>query len=924
MRRVTVGRLFGLVLFLLLVAACGDDGGAGDSGPPDGGADASADARPDTAPALDGGSDGSVGDARVGMDSMVDPGGADIVTLTVFEHAGVARAGRPLRWGVPLPQGRVAATTPLVLVDSGGFAMPTQSRDLALWPDGSRRWVLLDTQVQLAAGATARLTLRTLEAPHEVLDPLTVTESAEAFTIDTGPLEVEIDRTSGSVLRRAWLDSELVLDAPTGPDRGPFVATGGTEYLGARLTASSAPLGSDAIDAYRSWGDDNLERPANRFDPWDLEVVVEEQGPVHAVVRVTGTHLAADGSTTGTFVVRVHATRGARNLRFEQTFIYTGAEGEGVQSYGFRLPVAGDETWLEAESVAGGASLEHLDWQAHRVDGDERAGMAVGTARRSNGSVGQAVALRDMAERFPKALVHTSDGIEVQLYPEAAAEWSLARYSHSIDTANGETGDPPNRGAQGLARTDTWLWAPFSGGAGGAGASSIDGLGRALDAGPLALVADPQWVSDARVMGVGAFSFAVEDDAGARADAHYRADRLLKVVADFMRVNQRSEYGWFGIENYGDIRGDFDGGNASFTWRETGRYGWSGNSGEPSNQLWLQYLRRPDVQVLRDAEALATHTLDVQTVHYGDANSLGRSDWNGRNRESTVGSLHRHGRQAFSGYAGQPEYSHLAGVETWYYLSGDERARDVLYEAAEFMHRYGPETLRWTARVNGVDVLSRAAAVFHDDAALAGRYEARLRRLTEWTNDGRSPADELAGEDSLGGPFNLFVRQMPGLMYHHERSSDMDSGLAVLAVADALVAGGADPLGIRRDGESGGVFYHMATVAYAASVADEMGVDRAPYVDLASRILALNCHANDAPDTDAISPASLEAIPEDWRAWSWSWETDPLAGASPGILWIDRQITWRNGFMQDYHSYRAFAHWAPLAAVVEPGSVACE
>jgi len=862
--------------------------------------------------AVDGGSGTGLdtSDGSDTSDTTADPTGTDVVVLSLSEPAGVARDGAHVRWGVPIPSGTVWPDDPLILVDETGDVLPTQSRATSLWDDGSVRWVLLDAVASVGQGETVELVLRIADAPSDLPNPLVVTETDESVTLDTGPLQVEIDGLTGAVLRRAWLDEAMVLDVGEAGDRGPFLRSQGVEYLGANLTADATPNPGDPIDAYRQWGDNNLTRPANRYDPFDLEVVVEEQGPVHAVVRISGTHLAPDGSSNGTFIVRVHATRGSRQLRVDQTLIYTGAEGAGVQSYGFRLPVTGNVDHVEGTPA--GSDVTHTAWDAFSVDGQVSAGSALGTASRSDGRVGQAVVLRDMAERFPKAIVLTPESLEVQLYPASASPWDLQRYSYSIDTNNGETGGVEDRGAQGLSTTDTWIWRPSL------GTIDQDALAdeaRAIDAGPLTLRAPAHWVSDARVMGYGDFAF----DATA-SEPHARVDALLHIVADFMRINQRREFGWFGIEDYGDIRGLFDGGNASFTWSEQGRYGWSANSGEPSNQLWVQYLRAPSRATLLDAEALARHTQDQSIVHYGDASSIDATPWNGRNREFAVGSQHRHGRQAWSGYAGFPQYSHIAGVETWYYLSGDERARDALYEASEFIGRYGPNTPSFTGEANGIDVLSRAQAVFHDDASLSAAYGARNDVLLDWL--GQEPTyvgEELSGPDSVGDVFNLFVRVAPGLMYHHERTDDARAEASIVELADAL-AEPSDPFSLTVSGAEGSVYYHMAPLAYAAGLTGPAS----DHYALAATVLGLNCHHADAPDTAAISEASLDAIPTDWRDWSWSWDEEPLDAESPGILWVHRQILWRNDFMQDYHSYRAFAHLAALAAVVEPGDATCQ
>ena len=837
-----------------------------------------------------------------------------LVELAVLEPAGVDRDQAPIRTGVPFPRGWVTPGDPIGLFDAGDQGLPLQSRPLSLWDDGSVRWLLVDTQMDIQAAQEHPIRLARTDQAPSVADPLETTQDADFVTVDTGPLQLEIPLHHGGVIHRAWIDGELAIDAPLdGEDRGPWIQVDGQEYLAARLTSTSVPNANDPIAQYQQYVDDyGLEGGFNSMEPWPLTVVVEEEGPLHGVVRISGAHLDPVGNAFCTFVVRVHAYRGSATLRLDHTLVFTGGEEDRIASYGLRLPFTGDHTLVEGSTLTEG-SVSHFEYGSHQITGaGTQTGQASGIVGRDDGTVSLAMILRDMAENYPKALVATGDGLEAQLYPAEAEPWDLSRYSHSIDTANGETGGVDDRGAQGLAKTETLL---LVFGTGGLDSSSLAAAAAALDGGDLLALAAPQWYSDAAVMGLGPFVF---DGTGA-SELHYRIDRVLHVLADFMRVNQREQYGWYGLEDYGDIRGRFDGGDASFTWWELGRYGWSGNSGEPSNQLWTQFLRAPSPQLYVDAEALARHTLDIQTVHFGNAASVGAADWSGHNREFAVGSLHRHGRQAWSGYAGLPEYSHLAGVETYYYLTGDERAREVLYEGAQFMMRYGVDNPEYTATVNGLDVLSRAAAVFHDQPQHASRFGDRADLLVAHLAAGSPNAvvSELEGAD-VSSAFGFFVRGAPGLLYHHERTGDPTTAALILDAADILVAGDGDAWDVAGDGEAGGVFYFLNTLTYAAGVAEAQGLDAQPYRDLARRVVEWNCHAAESPGTGAISQASLEAIPSDWRDWAWSWDEDPL-DATPGILWIDRQLTFRNDYMQDYHSYRAFIHLAAGAASVEQG-----
>jgi len=53
------------------------------------------------------------------------------------------QAGLPVSLGVPFPQGMLRAETPLAMQAPSGEMLPAAGRPLAMWPDGSVRWILV-------------------------------------------------------------------------------------------------------------------------------------------------------------------------------------------------------------------------------------------------------------------------------------------------------------------------------------------------------------------------------------------------------------------------------------------------------------------------------------------------------------------------------------------------------------------------------------------------------------------------------------------------------------------------------------------------------------------------------------------------------------------------------------------------------------
>lgn len=844
-----------------------------------------------------------------------------IVALSIDEPAGVSRVDQNVRTGVPIPKGLVQVADPLILL-KGSRTQPLQTRPLSVWDDGSIRWLLLDTQVSLGAGESEHLELKFASTTTAQQEAIGVSETDDLILVDTGPLQFSVPKKNAGVIHSASLGRTVLIEAPktepskdTAPDRGPWVSLGDDHFYGRLLKNNSVAAASDPIKRYENYIDTQWGTPFNHTGLWDLSVTIEEQGDLHVVVRISGTHLNALGEAYSSFVTRVHAYQGDSKLRFEHTFIFTGTGNDKITGYGLRLPFAGSSTLIEGHSATSGG-VTHLEYDTFDVNGTSQLGQALGYVAKSDGVATMTVALNDMAQNFPKSLVVSSSGVDVQLYPLSAPALNVERYSSLIDTANSESGGIlMNRSAQGISKTDVFE-VKFD--LGGLNPSSAKDMARALNAGPLLALADANWYSDSRVMGIGAFAFASDL---ADSPINYRIDRKLHVLADFMRFNQREQFDWFGMMNYGDIRGKFSGGCSNNTndcvWSTLGRYGWSGNSGEPSNQLWVQFLRKPSREVFRDAVALTRHTQDLQMIHYGDATQhADESISGGRNREFSVGSLHRHGVQPWSGYGQQPEYSHVSGLETYYYLSGDARAKEALFEAAAFMTRYSVNKPSDTAMVNGIDTLSRASAVFFDEPEHAKRFSDRLELLISdaYLSTPNAVVRELS-DNTLNGAFNYFVRGANGLLYHHERTGDQRMAEMIFDAADIITQGG-DKWGVGTSGVAGSVWYYLNSLSYAATIAANYGRSATPYTDLVSRVLGHNTHTLPQEGSVALSLQSLAAIPDDWKDWVWAWNESDLNPSSPALLHISRQLTFRNDFMQDYHSYRAFIHLSTSAALL--------
>ena len=207
-------------------------------------------------------------------------------------------------WGMPFARGTVAGTDALAVRDSAGQRVASQAWPLATWPDGSLKWAGIALPATDASSLEYQVTSDGGAAPAADIPPVvTATEDADGVTVSTGALEMVISR-SGSTLF-----STLSRDGATVARDGRLVS----------LLQDGMADGAGTVSREAFTGE-------------VAAVVLEQSGPVRAVVRLEGTH-RPDSPTSGRrnwlpFVVRFYFYAGARSVRMVHSFIWDGdAEG---------------------------------------------------------------------------------------------------------------------------------------------------------------------------------------------------------------------------------------------------------------------------------------------------------------------------------------------------------------------------------------------------------------------------------------------------------------------------------------------------------------------------------------------------------------------------------------------------------------------
>ncbi len=213
-----------------------------------------------------------------------------------------------VNWGVPWERAAMPRGVELVVRTADGSALPTQSWPLAFWPDGSVKWS------GLAIAADSRLTGPfTVEAgaPPAPQMPVIVKEQGKSVEISTGPLVCRIAKQGAHLMESLAIDGKEV-------------------GRNARLIASR-----EDRSEYASKGVLRQEDFTSRVS----SVVVEQAGPVRAVVRISGLHSGA-GREWLPFTVRLYFTAGLNSIRIVHSFVFDGeAQNDYLRGLGIAFTV---------------------------------------------------------------------------------------------------------------------------------------------------------------------------------------------------------------------------------------------------------------------------------------------------------------------------------------------------------------------------------------------------------------------------------------------------------------------------------------------------------------------------------------------------------------------------------------------------------
>ncbi|MBI1682853.1 exo-rhamnogalacturonan lyase family protein [Caulobacter hibisci] len=196
-------------------------------------------------------------------------------------------------FGLPWPRGTQKAKASFTLSSSDGQIVPVQTWPLAYWPDGSLKWT--GHAIPADAGRTPFLKV-TPGKPVAPTGAVSVRETPDAVEIVAG--------------EQSWLI----------PRKGPVVIARAT-------VAGRETLRDVCLVALTQDKPDFDDGPVTetRFEGEVTSLVVEQKGPVRAVVKLEGKHCQGDRAWLP-FTLRLYVYAGARSLRIMHSFVFDGDE----------------------------------------------------------------------------------------------------------------------------------------------------------------------------------------------------------------------------------------------------------------------------------------------------------------------------------------------------------------------------------------------------------------------------------------------------------------------------------------------------------------------------------------------------------------------------------------------------------------------
>lgn len=685
-------------------------------------------------------------------------------SLSVHNLGTAAAQAYPVSRGVPFAQGQLGEQSTREVLDPRGKPVPSQSRTLATWPDGSVKWLLVSWAASVPAGGEARYVLRSAPAAKASSPPPVPQPRDGQVTLQCGRLQVLCRAGGRAPFDAVWVDAdgdghfsdtERVLD---GSATGAWLR----DATGKRFTAVIEPGG----------------------------IAVEEQGLVRSVVKVQGWYVADDGARFCRHETRIYLHGGAPRLTLAHSWIFTGKpDTESLQGFGLSF-VPGGSSSREAlmgglagthPLTAGPATLTQSDWSRFQVR--DAAGQVLGEGGQApgwlwtGGQQGMLLTCRDFAQTAPKALYASANECGIALWsPESGQPLTLKRHAPGMVKMPSHGGECALEDGVGVSKTHE-IELLFGVPAQAAQSAALVALS------PPVPVLDPQWVAASAVVGT----------LGTPSDCTPAAHRAEQLTADWLD-QIRHAYKWYGMLNWGDFKESWYSPETDWADTKMRMFLWENDEIDMQAGPWTWVLHSGDPRAFAVAEEMTYHCRDVDTVQWDD-----RRPWR-------VGGTHRHDPQHWADMLGAC-HTFVDHNLLHYYLTGDRRSYETAVKTGDFclancdqhgLIIHSDPVLSPEQGGGGYGCFRDFGGAMHDlisvyQATWDRKYYDRMVHLLEFVCNGQYQDGRFAGESVSnglwnGGPFNGFytLYNLRAMWIYHRLTGDEQVKQTFLRGLDAF------------------------------------------------------------------------------------------------------------------------------------------
>jgi len=199
-----------------------------------------------------------------------------------------------------MPAGAVKSARNVSVRDAKGRVLPSEGKVLQKRPDGSIEWIQMDILVDLGGQEEASIFVEPKAAKQPAVKrPVVVKRNGPLVTLANGVSEVTVSRKGGSLIQRLVINGKTIVDEST------------------------------IVDLQVVDGGGKIHR-ASLGGPRKVSVI--HRNRLRTTLKIEGTHAARDKATFLDFAFRITLVAGRQDIIFEHTF-YCREDREG------RIPV---------------------------------------------------------------------------------------------------------------------------------------------------------------------------------------------------------------------------------------------------------------------------------------------------------------------------------------------------------------------------------------------------------------------------------------------------------------------------------------------------------------------------------------------------------------------------------------------------------